>query len=141
LKQVYEILKEKGGPSTIREDYEPIGNSRRRIEYWKAYPGIGNKYAREIPMRSYDAHFIDDHFPIDARFRKLLKSVFSAKHVPYDTAEAFFVAVSKKLKMKCWDLDTVLFEHSAEIKRKFEELNLSARTNRAKGTARTRNTN
>ena len=121
FEQVYAVVKKKGGPTAIKREYEGIKNSRGRIEYWKSFPGIGDKYSREIPLRSYDPHFLDDHFAIDAQLRKLLNVVFPGKHIAYGAGEAFFVAVAKSLDIKCWDLDTVLFDWADEIKKDFNK--------------------
>lgn len=117
FEEVFLIIKQSGGPAAIKRKYNTLGTAKERLEFWKEFPGIGNKYAREIPMRSYDPFFIDKHFAVDARLRAILKIIFKDK-LGYAAAEAFFISAAKKLKISCWELDTVLFEKSNKIKAK-----------------------
>src|SRR5580704_1917058 len=76
FEQVFQRVRKAGGPKAIKKEYNAITKSEGRIAYWKQFPGIGDKYAREIPMRSYDPFFLKDRFAVDARLRRLLKIMF-----------------------------------------------------------------
>lgn len=67
-------------------------------------------------MRSYDPYFLDGRFAVDNNLKRLLKAA-RVNVSNYYESEAFFVAVAKKLKIKCWDLDTILFNHYDQIEK------------------------
>jgi hypothetical protein len=114
FEQVFQRIRKAGGPKAVKKEYNAISTAEARIAYWKEFPGIGDKYSREIPMRSYDPFFLNDHFAVDARLRSILKKLFD---IPpnYRSAESFFVSVARELKTDCWTLDTVLYDHYKDI--------------------------
>lgn len=50
FEETFVRVRRAGGPRALKKKYEAIQSPRERIEFWKDFPGIGNKYAREIPM-------------------------------------------------------------------------------------------
>jgi hypothetical protein len=113
LEEIFQRIKKAGGPAAIRNEYKHIKSVEEAIQYWKSWPGIGNKYAREIPMRSYDPLF-RKHFALDHRLKTLLKRNFKNRF-SYAEGETFLKKVAKELQTDCWTLDTVLFQNYKKL--------------------------
>ena len=115
FEKVFQRFKKAGGPSAIKKEYYALRTPQERIAFWKGFEGIGDKYAREIPMRSYDPMFVT-HFAVDARLRTFLAILFG-KVPNYNASEEFFRAAAKELGVSCWALDTILFNNDKAISR------------------------
>ncbi len=119
LETCFKEFKKAGGPKGIRKQYRAKKPGAERIAYLKKFEGIGDKYARDIPMDSYDALF-RNYIALDWRLKKLLLFAFP-KRLNYNDGEEFYRQVAHKLKIDCWTLDRTLFHGYKEINRKFEQ--------------------
>ena len=114
LDSIFQRMKLAGGPTGISREYGVIKSAEDAIKYWKSFPGIGDKYAREIPMGSYDPLFRDT-FALDARLRALLKQNFK-EQFSYNEGVDFLQKVARRLNCDCWSLDRFLYEQYDELK-------------------------
>lgn len=115
----YKLIQEKGGVLEAKQEYLTQPDKKEKMRFWKAFHGIGDKYARNIPMDLYDEHFRDE-VALDARLIGIAcKLGFTDSEArSYDVMTPFFrevaVACNMKIEMKIelWDIDRVLYNYA-----------------------------
>jgi hypothetical protein len=116
LEQAFQRFKSAGGPEAILKEYKRCKKAPERILYLMSFKGIGQKYARDIPMDAYDTLFAK-HFAVDARLKSILRRTGSYAS-RYEANEKYLQAVAQYLKVDCWDLDRTLYERRDEVMKK-----------------------
>lgn len=115
LEEAFQRFKDSGGPEGIRRAYRRLRSAEERIVVLMKFRGIGQKYARDIPMSAYDPKFLDRFVALDARLISLLKAC-GRNEDNYSSGEAFYQDVANHLGINCWSLDRILFKHYKQIR-------------------------
>jgi hypothetical protein len=115
LAQCWHEFENAGGPSQIKRKYFKLETAHDRIQYLKSFPGIGEKYARNIAMDVCDP-LVSEHFALDHRLKSLVKSAVK-RNLEYSEAESFLKIVADRLCVDCWTLDRVLYRNYEPISR------------------------
>lgn len=110
VEQVFHRFRVAGGPAAIRREYEAAGD---RVAYLRTFPGIGEKYARNIPMDICDP-VVTKRFALDHRLKRLLFQHLQ-RHFNYQEGEDFLNEVARLLGTDSSSLDRVLYAQEKEI--------------------------
>ncbi|MBK9137447.1 MAG: hypothetical protein IPM17_01575 [Verrucomicrobia bacterium] len=78
-----------------------------KIRFLKTFPGIGDKYARNIMMDVYHEDFRDS-IAIDARIKGLSQH-WGLSFRSYAEHEAFYLSVAEEAGLNGWELDRLMF--------------------------------
>jgi len=78
-----------------------------KIRFLKTFPGIGDKYARNIMMDVYHEDFRDS-VAIDSRIQGV-SSAWSLSFESYLEHEDFYLTVARAAELNGWELDRLLF--------------------------------
>jgi hypothetical protein len=79
----------------------------------KKFPGIGDKYARNIMMDVYHPDFRDS-IAVDARINAI-SNALGLSFASYRDHEAFYLDVAKEAGLNGWELDRLLFNFRTEV--------------------------
>ncbi len=109
----YEYVKSLGGPEKAKEILLSLKGREEKINFLKRFPGIGDKYARNIMMDVYHKDF-RDCIAIDARIKKI-SSTLGLKFNNYREHEKFYLDVAKLAEINGWELDRLLYGFQKEI--------------------------
>ncbi|MGQ0600964.1 MAG: hypothetical protein ACT4QE_04610 [Anaerolineales bacterium] len=83
------------------------------IAFLDDFPGIGDKYARNIMMDVYHEKFRDS-IAIDARIKKIA-SKLRVSFDYYDEAERFFISAAHEAQLEGWELDRLMYNYQSEF--------------------------
>lgn len=114
LEFVFQHIHHAGGPAAIREVLAPL-TAEDVIAFWTALPEVGEKYARNIMMDTYDPRFRDGRFAIDSRIKSLLPILGYDGSNRYDSQEAFLDTLARELGVEGWELDRFLYQGHQQI--------------------------
>ena len=109
LELVYQHILNKGGPASIRATLAPM-DAEAAIAFWKAFLGIGDKYARNIMMDIYDHRFRNERFAIDSRIKALLPGLGYRGRNLYVAQEMFLSSLASDVAIEGWELDRLLYK-------------------------------
>ncbi len=116
LDGVFEHIRASGGPASLRTTLS-VMPARDVIAFWCAFPGMGDKYARNIMMDTYDPRFRKGFFAIDSRIEALLKTLGYSGPPKYAAQEKFLNELAAEVQVDSWDLDRLLYQRSADLKK------------------------
>jgi hypothetical protein len=80
-----------------------------KIRFLDAFPGIGEKYARNIMMDVYHEDFRES-IAIDSRI-KAISEALGLSFSSYADHEAFYLTVARKAGLNGWELDRLLYNY------------------------------
>lgn len=103
-----------GGPQAARDQLFALAGRDAKIAFLKTFPGIGDKYSRNLLMDVYHEDF-QDSIAIDAR----IKSIASAHGLAfrsYAEHEQFWLKVARLAGLNGWELDRLLYQFTSEFK-------------------------
>jgi hypothetical protein len=103
-----------GGPQAARDQLLALPGRDAKIAFLKTFPGIGDKYSRNLLMDVYHEDFRDS-IAIDAR----IKSIANAHGLTfrsYSEHEQFWLEVARLAGLNGWELDRLLFRFTREFK-------------------------
>jgi thermostable 8-oxoguanine DNA glycosylase len=78
-----------------------------KIAFLKSFPGIGDKYARNIMMDVYHEDFRDS-IAIDIRIQAI-STQWELKFASYVDHESFYMGVAEAAQLNGWELDRLMF--------------------------------
>lgn len=103
----FEKIQAFGGLIPTRDSLLEQAGRDAKISFLKSFPGIGDKYARNIMMDVYHEDFRES-IAIDSRI-KGISSKWDLKFPKYADHEAFYLGVAKKARLNGWELDRLMF--------------------------------
>jgi hypothetical protein len=102
-----------GGPEAAKAKLLAQPGREAKIEFLKKFPGIGDKYARNIMMDVYHPDFRDS-IAVDARINAI-SNALGLSFASYRDHEAFYLDVAKEAGLNGWELDRLLFNFRTEV--------------------------
>ena len=78
-----------------------------KIKFLKSFPGIGDKYARNIMMDVYHDDFRDS-IAIDIRIQAI-STQWGLEFTSYADHESFYLSVARAADLNGWELDRLMF--------------------------------
>ncbi len=109
----FEHVTRLGSPEAAKAKLLAQPSREAKIEFLKRFPGIGDKYARNIMMDVYHEDFRDS-IAIDARI-KAISAELGLTFASYEEHEAFYLDVAREAGLNGWELDRLLFNFRPEI--------------------------
>jgi hypothetical protein len=109
----FEAVKHLGGPKAATTQLLKQPGRTGKIDFLKRFPGIGDKYARNIMMDVYHEDFRDS-IALDVRI-KAISDALGLSFPSYDEHEAFYLRVAKEARLNGWELDRLLFNFRPEV--------------------------
>ena len=110
----FDRIQKLGGPEAAKKQLLQQSGREGKIQFLKAFPGIGDKYARNILMDVYHPDFRDS-IAIDARIKDL--SQFLGLQFPnYAQHEQFFLDAAREAGLNGWELDRLIFNYLEEFR-------------------------
>ncbi|HLB48414.1 MAG TPA: hypothetical protein VI793_20760 [Anaerolineales bacterium] len=85
----------------------------KKIAFLDDFPGIGNKYARNLMMDVYHKDFRDS-IAIDSRIEKISEKL-GLSFDNYEDEEQFFLAAAHEANLEGWELDRLMYNHLKEF--------------------------
>jgi hypothetical protein len=82
-------------------------------KWWLEFAGIGNQYAKNIPMDEMDSRFME-FVKIDFRLSKIVDLLGGASLSASEKQE-LYIKVATKLNMSPWEIDRFCFNFYNEI--------------------------
>lgn len=108
----YELIVEMGGPEEARRQALAQNGREGKVAFMQRFPGIGDKYARNIWMDVYHPDF-HDTIAIDLRIKKITEALgYLFKPTEYGEHERFYQDIAKKANLQGWELDRLLFHYT-----------------------------
>ena len=84
-----------------------------KINFMKAFDGIGDKYARNIWMDIYDKDF-HKSIAVDERIKNISQAI-EVSFQNYDDHEQFYLNLARKVNLQGWELDRLMYNFNDEI--------------------------
>ena len=111
LEDSFNSILEAGGPESVALHYDGLATVAERMKFWKSFRGIGEKYARNIPMDIGDPLFTQ-HIALDSRINQLIDKVVDAPAKSnYEARETFVLALGQDAGItNAWYLDRLLYK-------------------------------
>lgn len=111
--QCFERVKELGGLDKVKECLFAQKGRENKISFLMTFPGIGQKYARNILMDVYHEEFRNS-IAIDARIKKVSESL-GVTFDNYSEHEQFYIKASEMAGINGWEMDRLLFNFKDEF--------------------------
>jgi thermostable 8-oxoguanine DNA glycosylase len=96
-----------GGPRVAKERLLQQPGRDAKIVYLRSFPGIGEKYARNIMMDVYHDDFRDS-IAIDSRIQAI-STEWELTFKSYADHESFYLSVARAAGINGWELDRLMF--------------------------------
>ena len=96
-----------GGLVATKEALESNNGREAKIRFLKLFPGIGDKYARNMLMDVYHPDFRDS-IAIDSRIQKI-SDAWSLSFSDYHEHECFYLSVASSAGLNGWELDRLMY--------------------------------
>lgn len=109
----FEKIKELGGPKRAKRLLLDQQGRDAKIRFLKAFPGIGDKYARNIMMDVYHEEFRNS-IAVDARIQAV-SSAWGLSFDSYEEQEDFYLTVAANAGLNGWELDRLMFRFQEEF--------------------------
>lgn len=109
----FDKLESEGGYQQAKQHLLAQQGTKAKIKYLKSFPGIGEKYARNMMMDVYHPDF-HDSIAVDSR----IKSVLSELDVDlrtYAEQETFLLDVAQLAGLNGWELDRLMYGYLNEF--------------------------
>jgi hypothetical protein len=110
----WERIHSLGGPKAARDQLLALPGREAKIHFLKSFPGIGDKYSRNLLMDVYHEDFRDS-IAIDARI-KGVSAAHGLVFKSYTEHEQFWLDIAKQAGLNGWELDRLLFNFTDEFK-------------------------
>ena len=107
LAKAFDRILKAGGLRAIKRDLLTRVGRNGKIEFWRQFDGIGEKYSRNIMMDVYHPEF-RDCIAIDQRIKKI-SGVLGLEFGTYQQEEQFYQSVARRAHISCWELDRILY--------------------------------
>lgn len=109
----FEKVRALGGSEVAKAQLLAQSGREGKVRFLKTFPGVGDKYARNMMMDVYHDDFRDS-IAIDARIKAISKALgLSFKN--YAEHEAFYLDVGRQAGVNGWELDRLLFNYRTEV--------------------------
>lgn len=113
LSAAFDRIVAMGGPAAAKLELQSREGRSGKIEFWREFDGIGEKYSRNIMMDVYHPEFRNS-IAVDSRIKKISKALgLSFKN--YDDAERFFLSVAQQVGIEGWELDRIMYRFLKEF--------------------------
>ena len=109
----FDRVRRMGGPETAKAKLLALLGRDAKIQWLKALPGIGDKYARNIMMDVYHEDFRDS-IAVDVRI-KSVSDRLGLSFASYAPHEAFYLEVAREADLNGWELDRLLYNFLDEV--------------------------
>lgn len=116
------IIRELGGPEAAKSALMAEPTKAEKEKFLMRFPGIGEKYARNIMMDIHHEQFRSS-IAIDVRVGRISKALGVEFSRPYPDHEAFYLNVADRAGMTGWELDRLLYNHADEVELAVSRLN------------------
>jgi hypothetical protein len=110
----FERIQKMGGPDAAKKQLFALRGRDAKIQFLKGFPGIGDKYARNILMDVYHSDFRDS-IAVDARIKDLSRSL-GLEFSNYTEHEQFYLDVAREAGLNGWELDRLIFNYLPEFR-------------------------
>lgn len=117
LEKTFQKIQKMGGPKKVANAYDLEKTPRDKISFLKKFPGIGDKYSRNIAMSIADPSFVK-HIALDHRINELAKLIVGYPFQDsYRVKEQYLLGVLNRSKVPdAWYFDRLLYWHYEDIK-------------------------
>jgi endonuclease III len=113
LSTAFDRIAAMGGPTAAKLELLNREGRAGKIDSWREFDGIGEKYSRNIMMDVYHPEFRNS-IAVDARIKKISKALgLSFKN--YDDAEQFFLSAAQQAGIEGWELDRIMYRFLDEF--------------------------
>lgn len=109
----FEAVQKKGGPLVAKNRLLSLPGREAKIEFLKSFPGIGDKYSRNIMMDVYHEDFRDS-IAVDARIKNISEA-FGLVFPSYSAHETFYLSVAAEAGLNGWELDRLMYNFQEEF--------------------------
>lgn len=109
----FEKVESLGGPKVAKRKLLKLTGREAKIHFLKSFPGIGDKYARNIMMDVYHEDFRDS-VAIDSRIQEL-SNAWGLSFDSYSEHEGFYLSVASVAGLNGWELDRLMFNFKSEF--------------------------
>lgn len=113
ISQCLDRIESMGGLSAATQSLLAQAGREQKIAFLDQFPGIGDKYARNLMMDVYHKDFRDS-IAIDSRIRQISKKLGMAFN-SYAEVEQFFLDAAHNAKLTGWELDRLMYKHLGEF--------------------------
>lgn len=96
-----------GGLLAAKDAIESCDGRDEKIRFLKSFPGVGDKYARNMLMNVYHPDFRNS-IAIDSRIQKI-SAAWSLDFPDYEQHEQFYLSVADSAGLNGWELDRLMF--------------------------------
>ncbi len=96
-----------GGPEAAKTQLFQQPGRDAKIKFLKTFPGIGDKYGRNILMDVYHPEFRDS-IAIDIRINHI-SQLLGVSFLNYADHEQFYLDVAREADLNGWELDRLMF--------------------------------
>jgi hypothetical protein len=103
----FDRIEELGGPRVAKRLLLEQKGRDAKIRFLKTFPGIGDKYARNIMMDVYHEDF-HSSIAIDSRILDV-SAAWGLSFRSYEEHEDFYLAVARNAKLNGWEPDRLMF--------------------------------
>jgi hypothetical protein len=115
IMKCFDCVKKQGGPVKAKSKLLALPGRQAKIDFLDDYPGIGQKYARNIMMDVYHEDFRDS-IAIDIRINAISKALgLSFSSQQYTEHEKFYLEVAHAAGLNGWELDRLMFNYRKEV--------------------------
>jgi hypothetical protein len=109
----FDKILEMGGLSASKKNLLKAQGKQGKIDFLKAFSGIGDKYARNMMMDIYHAEF-HDSIAVDERIKRLSQEL-DLSFPDYSSQEDFYLGVAHEIGLQGWELDRLVFTFIDDI--------------------------
>ncbi|MEZ6096043.1 MAG: hypothetical protein R3C03_17770 [Pirellulaceae bacterium] len=107
LVKCFDIISGMGGLKSARDRLLECAGRDGKVKFLKQFPGIGEKYARNMMMDVYHEEFRDS-IAIDSRIESISEA-WGLDFNRYDGHEGFYLSVADRAGLNGWELDRLLY--------------------------------
>jgi hypothetical protein len=113
LSAAFDRIATMGGPAAAKLELQNREGRAGKIEFWREFDGIDEKYSRNIMMDVYHPEFRNS-IAVDSRIKKISKAL-GLYFKNYDDAERFFLSVAQQVGIEGWELDRIMYRFLKEF--------------------------
>lgn len=106
-------LEKEGGYLAAKQHLLGLEGTAKKIKYLRTFPGIGEKYARNMMMDVYHPDFRDS-IAVDSRIKSILEALGVALKT-YQEQEDFLRKVARQADLNGWELDRLMYGYLNEF--------------------------
>lgn len=111
-----EKIRQLGGPERAQATFDALATASEIMDFLQQFDGIAKKYARNIPMDSYDPHF-RGMIAIDKRIKSISKAIGLPPEMEYEDEERYYIALARRVGLEPWELDRLLYGFKDDVLR------------------------